>query len=122
MLLEVFFELRYRFLPNVRWIPNHTVKPARAHDLADGGGHAALCRGGSRTAPTFGWRIALRATIRLCSGDVPIAGRRWGHRRYSGNEIPIEGVDAVAFIFRKQHALVIDIRADQGIPAHDVVF
>src|SRR5271157_1720176 len=102
MLLEVFFELRYRFLPNVRWIPNHAVKPARAHDLADGGGHAARCRGGSRTAPTFGWRITLCAAVRFCSGDVLIAGRRWGRRRYRGNKIPIEGVDSVFFLFREQ--------------------
>src|SRR5271157_5560722 len=76
MLLEVFFELRYRFLPNVRWIPNHTVKPARAHDLADGGGHAALCRGGSRTAPTFGWRIALRrrSVFVAAMSPSPVAG------------------------------------------------
>jgi hypothetical protein len=54
---------------------------------------------------------------------------RWKNRRaegrplrYPGNKVPIEGVDAVALIIRKQHALVKNVRNDQGIPALDVVF
>ena len=85
-----------------------------AHDLADGNCSARLafqpcgfsgtpCLG--RHAKTIIFRIAARFGFTL----------RWKSRRAEGRAqrytIPGKRVDAVAPIFRKQHALVIDIRA-----------
>jgi hypothetical protein len=36
--------------------------------------------------------------------------------------VPIEGVDAVALLVGEERALVVDVGADQGIAANDVVF
>jgi hypothetical protein len=33
--------------------------------------------------------------------------------------VPVEGVDAVAFLNAEERALVVDVRADQGIAADD---
>ena len=72
-LLEIVFEVRQRFLPNVRRIPDHRVEPAGLHDP---------------------WELG----------------------------VPVEDVDAVAFVVVEQaHLLaVLEVGADERVAALDV--
>src|SRR5208337_1209346 len=125
MLFKIILELRYRLLAHIRRIADHAVKPARSHYLADGNCSAKLafhpCGFSSTTRL---WRRA--NTIVFRNGARSKFTLRWKSRRAGGRALryktPIKRVDAVAFIFREQDALVVDIRADQGIAALDVVF